>query len=66
MMAESAIDEGQLWAITNVEGDYYRITNKWLGDVKSLSHSKRYYYFLRLRDSSNKEGQLWKIDNLNK
>ena len=60
-MARSAIDTGQLWAITNVEGDYYRITNQWLGDGKSLSHFKRNYYFLRIRDTSvDDDGQLWK------
>lgn len=59
-MARSAIDTGQLWAITNVNGDYYRITNQWLGDQWSLSHSQRYYYFLRLKDSGTDDGQLWK------
>lgn len=59
-IAESAIDDGQLWAITNVEGDYYRITNNWLGDSKALSHSRSTHRFLRVRDSGNKEGQLWK------
>lgn len=59
-MAETAEDDGQLWAITNVEGDFYRITNNWLGDSKALTHNKRKYYFLRLRDTSNKSGQLWK------
>lgn len=60
-MNRSAIDQGQLWAITNVEGDYYRITNQWLGDGKSLSHFKRNYYFLRIRDTSvDDDGQLWK------
>lgn len=59
-LAESAEDEGQLWAITNVEGDYYRITNNWLGDSKSLSHTRETFRFLRMRDSGNKEGQLWK------
>ncbi len=59
-ISESAIDDGQLWAITNVEGDFYRITNNWLGDSKSLTHAKSTHRFLRLRDSANKEGQLWK------
>ncbi len=59
-ISESAIDEGQLWAITNVEGDYYRITNNWLGDSKALTHAKSTHRFLRLRDSGNKESQLWK------
>lgn len=59
-IAESAIDDGQLWAITNVEGDYYRITNNWLGDSKALTHSRSTHRFLRMRDSGNKEGQLWK------
>ncbi|MEQ1922322.1 MAG: hypothetical protein ABL952_07420 [Pyrinomonadaceae bacterium] len=59
-ISESAIDEGQLWAITNVEGDHYRITNNWLGDTKALSHTKSTHRFLRMRDSGNKEGQLWK------
>lgn len=59
-MAESAEDDGQLWAITNVEGNFYRITNNWLGDSKSLSHKRDTFRFLRMRDSSNKEGQLWK------
>ncbi len=60
-MARSAIDQGQLWAITNVEGDYYRLTNQWLGDSKSLSHFKQNYYFLRIRDKSvDEDGQLWK------
>jgi len=59
-ISESAIDEGQLWAITNVEGDHYRITNNWLGDSKALTHTKSTHRFLRLRDSGNKEGQLWK------
>ncbi len=59
-IAESAIDDGQLWAITNVEGDYYRITNNWLGDSKSLAHTRSTHRFLRMRDSGNKEGQLWK------
>lgn len=59
-IAESAIDDGQLWAITNIEGDYYRITNNWLGDSKALSHTKSTHRFLRMRDSGNKEGQLWK------
>lgn len=57
---ESAEDDGQLWAITNVEGDYYQITNNWLGDSKALTHHKATYRFLRMRDSGNKEGQLWK------
>ena len=59
-MAQTAKDVGQLWAITHVKDDYYRITNQWLGDTKSLSHSKQYYYFLRIRDSNNDDGQLWK------
>lgn len=59
-IAESAIDDGQLWAITNVEGDYYRITNNWLGDSKSLAHTRSTHRFLRMRDTGNKEGQLWK------
>lgn len=59
-ISESAEDDGQLWAITNVEGDYYRITNNWLGDSKALSHTKATFRFLRMRDSGNKEGQLWK------
>lgn len=59
-MSQSAIDVGQSWAITNVEGNFYRITNKWLGDSKSLSHNKRRYYFLRVRDTKNTPGQLWK------
>lgn len=59
-MAQSAKDVGQLWAITNVSGDYYRITNQWLGDTKSLSYSKQYHYFLRVRDSNSEDGQLWK------
>ena len=60
-MNRSAIDQGQLWAITNVEGDYYRITNQWLGDAKSLTHFKRNYYFLRIRDTNaSEDGQLWK------
>ncbi|HQU86324.1 MAG TPA: RICIN domain-containing protein [Pyrinomonadaceae bacterium] len=59
-ISESAEDDGQLWAITNVEGNYYRITNNWLGDSKALSHTKATYRFLRMRDSGNKEGQLWK------
>lgn len=59
-ISESAIDEGQLWAITNVEGDHYRITNNWLGDSKALTHTKSTHRFLRMRDSGNKEGQLWK------
>lgn len=59
-IAESAIDDGQLWAITNVEGDFYRITNNWLGDSRALSHTKSTHRFLRMRDSGNKEGQLWK------
>jgi hypothetical protein len=57
---ESAEDDGQLWAITNIEGDYYRITNNWLGDSKALAHTRETYRFLRMRDSGNKEGQLWK------
>lgn len=57
---ESAEDDGQLWAITNIEGDYYQITNNWLGDSKALTHQKETYRFLRMRDSGNKEGQLWK------
>ena len=59
-MAQSAKDVGQLWAITHVKDDFYRITNQWLGDTKSLSHSKQYYYFLRIRDSNSDDGQLWK------
>jgi len=59
-IAESAEDDGQLWAITNVEGDFYRITNNWLGDSKALSHARSTHRFLRMRDSGNKEGQLWK------
>ena len=59
-IAKSAQDIGQYWAITNVNDDYYRITNQWLGDSKSLSHSKQYYFFLRVRDSNGNEGQLWK------
>lgn len=59
-MAQSAKDVGQLWAITNVTGDYYRITNQWLGDTKSLSYSKQYHYFLRVRDSNSDDAQLWK------
>lgn len=59
-MARSARDIGQLWAITNVQGDYYRITSKWLGDSKSLAHFKRSYYFLRLRDINTDDSQLWK------
>lgn len=59
-MNKSAVDEGQLWTMTNVENDYYRITNKWLGNTKSLSHKKRYYFFLRLRDSNDNAMQLWK------
>lgn len=59
-MAQSAKDVGQLWAITNVSGDFYRITNKWLGDSKSLSYTKQYYNFLRIRDSGNGDAQLWK------
>lgn len=59
-ISESAEDDGQLWAITNVEGDFYRITNNWLGDSKALSHTKETFRFLRMRDSANKEGQLWK------
>ncbi len=57
---ESAEDDGQLWAITNIEGDNYQITNNWLGDSKALTHYKETYRFLRMRDSGNKEGQLWK------
>ncbi|MBL8182729.1 MAG: hypothetical protein JNL64_14085 [Blastocatellia bacterium] len=57
---ESAEDDGQLWAITNIEGDNYQITNNWLGDAKALTHHKATYRFLRMRDSGNKEGQLWK------
>jgi len=57
---ESAEDDGQLWAITNIEGDNYQITNNWLGDAKVLTHQKQTYRFLRMRDSGNKEGQLWK------
>jgi hypothetical protein len=60
MMAKSANDVGQLWAMSKVKGDYYRFTNQWLGDSKSLSHNKRYYYFVRLRDSKDTDGQLWK------
>ena len=60
MMAASAADNGQMWQITNVSGDYYRITNQWLGDTKSLSHNKRYYFFLRMKASAGNEGQLWK------
>lgn len=59
-ISESAEDEGQLWAITNVEGDFYRITNNWLGDSRALSHTKSTRRFLRMRESGNKEGQLWK------
>lgn len=59
-MNRSAQDVGQLWTITNVKDDYYRITNQWLGDSKSLSHSKQYYFFLRVRDSNNIDSQLWK------
>ncbi len=59
-MAQSAKDVGQLWAITNVQGDYYRITNQWLGDSKSLSHIKQYYTFLRIKDSNSNDSQLWK------
>lgn len=59
-MARSARDVGQLWAITNVQGDYYRITNQWLGDEKSLAHRKRSYTFLRLRDINTDDSQLWK------
>lgn len=59
-MNKSAQDIGQYWAITNVKDDYYRITNQWLGDTKALSHSKIYYFFLRVRDSNNNDGQLWK------
>lgn len=59
-MAQSAKDVGQLWAMTNISGDFYRITNKWLGDSKSLSYSKQYYNFLRIRDSGNSDTQLWK------
>ncbi|MBK7933781.1 MAG: RICIN domain-containing protein [Acidobacteria bacterium] len=33
---ESAEDDGQLWAITNIEGDNFQITNNWLGDSKAL------------------------------
>lgn len=57
---ESAQDDGQLWAITNIAGDTYQITNNWLGDSKALTHYKQTYRFLRMRDSGNKEGQLWK------
>lgn len=57
---ESAEDDGQLWAITNIGGDAYQITNNWLGDSKVLTHYKETYRFLRMRDSGNKEGQLWK------
>ncbi|MBP7375704.1 MAG: RICIN domain-containing protein [Pyrinomonadaceae bacterium] len=57
---ESAEDDGQLWAITNIEGDNFQITNNWLGDSKALSHFKETLRFLRMRDSGNKEGQLWK------
>lgn len=59
-ISESAEDDGQLWAITNVEGRFYRITNNWLGDSKSLSHKRETFKFVRMRDSGNKEGQLWK------
>jgi len=59
-LAQTAKDVGQLWAMTNVSGDFYRITNKWLGDSKSLSYSKQYYNFLRIRDSGNGDTQLWK------
>lgn len=59
-LARTAIDTGQLWAITQVKDDYYRITNQWLGDGKSLAHFKRSYYFLRLRDANNDDRQLWK------
>lgn len=59
-ISKSAIDDGQLWAITNVEGDHYRITNNWLGDTKALSHTKSTHRFLRMWDSGNKESQLWK------
>lgn len=57
---ESADDDGQLWAITNIEGNNYQITNNWLGDSKVLAHQKTTYRFLRMRDTGNKEGQLWK------
>ncbi|MFT3742897.1 MAG: hypothetical protein QM785_01260 [Pyrinomonadaceae bacterium] len=57
---ESADDDGQLWAITNLEGNNYQITNNWLGDSKVLAHQKATYRFLRMRDTGNKEGQLWK------
>ncbi len=56
----SAEDDGQLWAITNIAGDTYQITNNWLGDSKVLTHYKQTYRFLRMRDTGNKEGQLWK------
>lgn len=59
-MAQTLRDTGQRWTMTKVTGDYYRITNEWLGDSKSLSHRKQYYFFLRVRDSKNDNGQLWK------
>jgi len=59
-LAQTANDVGQLWAMTNVNGDNYRITNKWLGDGKSLAHTKQYHYFLRIRDSGSGDAQLWK------
>ncbi len=57
---ESADDDGQLWAITNIEGNNYQITNNWLGDSKALMHTRSTLRFLRMRDTGNKEGQLWK------
>lgn len=57
---QTAKDVGQLWAITRVRDDLYRITNQWLGDTRSLSYAKQYFYFLRIRDSGSSDAQLWK------
>lgn len=73
-IADSAEDDGQLWRIVPVRGNYYRITNKWLGDDKSLksisgaiaaqAESPTDTYLEMAPTSNDDPDQLWIISRL--
>ncbi len=64
---ETAVDDSQLWQITPLDNDYYRLTNKAAGEVKSLTALGENMPYpgwgeVALNDTDEVESQYWILE----
>ena len=56
---------GQCWKMTPVGNDYFRLTNSFLGETKSLEAAVLVTFSLEMAPKSDTDpGQLWKMTNI--